>query len=135
MTPPTSPHGPTPPPATPPTPPGSAPPGSRYPLLLSRGGRLGVAARIAAGLAAPALGALTFSLWFIGVITFTGCFIGCGTPQPFLGSLLLGGAVLAATGTIVTGWLALSGSTRHLRPVAGVAAGVAGMLAVLSALT
>lgn len=110
------------------------PPTSPYPLWLPQDGRLGVGARIASGLAAPALGVVTLYLWFIGVITFTGCFIGCGTPQPVLGSLLLLGAVLAATATVVTGWLAVSGSTRHLRIVSGAAAGLAVLLAGLSAL-
>lgn len=107
---------------------------SPYPPLETPSRGISVGARVGLGLATLGLAVLTFYLWFIGVITFTGCFIGCGTPQPISGSLLLLGAVAGGTATIVTAWVALSGSSRHLRPVAVAAVAATSLVAVLSVL-
>jgi len=91
--------------------------------------------RIVLGVTTPAVGLLTAYLWFMGVVTFTGCFIGCGTPEPVLGSGLLLAAVASATGTIVAAWVALSGSTRYARHVGAGAALLASLIAILSVVT
>ncbi len=97
--------------------------------------RLHPVARVALGVTAPALGLLTVYLWFMGVITFTGCFIACGTPEPVLGSGLLLAAIASATGSITAAWLALSGSMRFARHVAAGTAILAGGVALLSVVT
>lgn len=56
---------------------------------------LGLVSALAAG-----FGALV--AWFVGIVVYTGCFIGCGDPNRPVGSLLMALAA-ALTGVIVAG--------------------------------
>ena len=67
--------------------------------------------RVAAGIAiAIATGLTTLIVFFLGVVTATGCFIECNEANPLGGALLLAGAVLGAAATVtaavwgVIGW-------------------------------
>jgi hypothetical protein len=90
--------------------------------------------RIAAGLLAVASLPAILVTWFVGVITFTGCFIKCDetTADPLGGMLLywLAGAFLV--GGAVCAKLAVTGRTAGTARVAIVSAAVAGVTVVLS---
>lgn len=64
---------------------------------------IGIAVAIAAG-----FGVLV--AWFVGIVTFTGCFISCGTPNEIGGmglmavAALLTGLTIAALGYVFVGW-------------------------------
>lgn len=64
---------------------------------------IGIAVAIAAGFAA-------FVAWFVGIVTFTGCFISCDTPNELGGMglmavmALLVGLALASLGYAFIGW-------------------------------
>lgn len=107
---------------------------SEPPVPVSASGRVWVPARIALGLLVPAGAIATFYLWLIGWIEFTGCFIACGDPDRLIGGVLLLGAAIVATGTLLAGWVAVSGSVRHLREAAMICGGVTFILVVATVL-
>ena len=109
-------------------------PGSDHPAPASETGRVRAPARIALGLLVPVGAIGTFFLWLVGWIEFTGCFIGCGDPDRLTGGMLLTGAAIVATGTLLAGWVAVSGSVRRLREAALICAGVAALLVVATVL-
>jgi hypothetical protein len=95
------------------------------------------AVRIIIGLvAAGAAGFGALVAWLIGIITFTGCFISCGTPEPLAGSALmiltagLVGVVVVSLDYAIRGWK----QRRSLRVLAyGSALGaVLGILSLLA---
>ena len=92
--------------------------------------------RAAAGIAiAIAAGFATLILFFVGGIEATGCFIECGEPNAIGGSLLLTGAVLAASITITSVvWGAIGWQRRVLIKVAGWTAVAATLLVLIVAL-
>ena len=97
-------------------------------------GRVWLPARIVLGLLVPAGAIPTFYLWLIGWIEFTGCFIACGDPDPLTGGALLTGAAILATGTLLAGWVAVSGTVRRLRRAALICAGIAVLLVIATVL-
>lgn len=64
---------------------------------------IGICVSIAAGFAA-------FVAWFVAIVTYTGCFISCSTPNEFGGiglmtvTAILVGLTLAALGYAFVGW-------------------------------
>jgi hypothetical protein len=90
--------------------------------------------RIVLGLLVPVGAIATLYLWFIGWVNFTGCFISCGEPDRLAGAALLTGAAAVATGTLLAGWVAITGTLRWLREAALVCAGIVILLVLASLL-
>lgn len=91
--------------------------------------------RVTAGLIGGlAMGFATLFLLFVGIVTITGCFIGCGTPNVPGGALLLAGAVAAATISVTSIFWGVTGWGRQLLlKVAGISAALSSVAVLLIA--
>lgn len=90
---------------------------------------LRVAAAIAISITA---GLTTVVLYFVGIVTATGCFIECSDPNVVGGSLLLAGAVLSSAVTVsAVVWGAIGWNRRVLVRVAAAVVALATLLLLL----
>lgn len=79
-------------------------------------------------------GFTAIAMFFVGGIELTGCFIECSEPNPIGGSLLMAGAVVAASATVTAlVWGAIGWNAPVLRRVAATTGALSAGLALLYA--